>query len=121
MSDLTVLLFDLDGDLVGFLAFLIVGKWQKIRVLLVQQHHEVVGQIFTADGDLRDEVRQCISLVNGNSVSNTLTRVKDGTSGASRSKQGKDGLVSEVQSLHFEVLKPMQISYINTSGVARLT
>jgi len=121
MSDLTVLLLDLDGDLVGFLAFLIIGEGQKIGVLLVQQHHEVVGQISSANGDLRDEVRQGISLVNGNGVSNTLTRVKDGTSGASRGKQGKDSLVSEVQSLNFEVLKPTQISYINTSGVARLT
>ena len=50
-------------------------------------------------------------------MSNTFTRVKDGTSGASRSKEGEDGLVSEVQPLHLEVVEPTQFSYINTSGV----
>jgi hypothetical protein len=63
-------------------------------------------------------VRQRISFVNGNGVSHTLARVKDGTSCASRGKQGKDGLVSEVQSLHLEVFEPTQIIYINTSAVA---
>mmetsp|Transcript_10 Transcript_10/g.12 ORF Transcript_10/g.12 Transcript_10/m.12 type:complete len:242 (-) Transcript_10:11-736(-) len=98
-------MLDLDGSLVSLLLLLLSRKRQVIGVLLVQQVNQVVGQVATANRDLRDEVRQRVPFVDRHCVRYALTCVHDGTSCSSSREQRKNSLVAHVESLHFQVFK----------------
>lgn len=67
--------------------------------------HEL-SQISSADRDLSDGVRNSVTLINGHSVSDTLSRVHDSTSCTTHCKQTHNCLVSEVQFWYLKSVEP---------------
>ncbi len=64
---------------------------------LSQNLHEVVGKIATSHIDTGNGVGQSKTLVDGDNVSDTITRVQDDTSGTAGGVQGQDGLDGDVE------------------------
>merc|ERR1712168_553635 len=54
--------------------------------------HEVVGELTPSQIQSEDGVREGISLIDGDSVGNTVTRVHHNTGGTTRGVQGEDSL-----------------------------
>ena len=99
-------MLDLDRCLVRFLLLLFRSQGQIFRVSLVEQEHKVVGQVTTADRDLRDEVRQRITFIDWHRVRYALTCVNNGARCSSRCEQRQNSLVAHVKSLNLQVLEP---------------
>merc|ERR1719186_2430867 len=70
---------------------------------LSQDLHEVVSQISTSK--MKNSMRKSISLIDGNSVGDTVSRVKDYSSGSTRGIEGKDSLDGDIHCGGVEGLK----------------
>jgi hypothetical protein len=93
-------LFEVEGNVAEFLFdvpddFPLGGGGEGITTL-GQDLHEVIGEIPSGQVKTEDRVGKGVSLVNGNSVGNTITRIEDDTSGTTGSVQGKHGLDGDV-------------------------
>merc|ERR1719169_220586 len=64
--------------------------------MLGQDLHHVVSQVASSQIQTENGVGQGITLVDGDSVGDTITRVQDDTSGTTRGIQGQDGLDGNV-------------------------
>jgi len=72
---------------------------------LGQDLHQVVSQVTTGQIQTDDGVWQGITFVDWDSVGDTITRVKNATSGTTRSIQGQDGLDVDIHSWDVEGLE----------------
>ena len=99
-------MLDLDSCLVRFLLLLFRSQGQIFWVSLVEQEHKVVGQVTTADRDLRDEVRQRIAFIDGNRMRYALTCIDNSARCSSSCKERQHSLVAHVKSLNLQVLEP---------------
>ena len=65
--------------------------------------HHVVREVASPKLNGASSVKKGESLVDGDDVSGTITRVEDGTSGASRRVQGENGWVGDVNGGYVEL------------------
>mmetsp|Transcript_2869 Transcript_2869/g.10939 ORF Transcript_2869/g.10939 Transcript_2869/m.10939 type:complete len:211 (-) Transcript_2869:132-764(-) len=82
-----------------------LGGGGEIVSSLRKNLHEVVGYVASSQVHSENGVWKSISLINWNSVGNTITRVQYDTSGTSRSVQGEYSLDSYVHCWNVESLK----------------
>ena len=87
MSDFAVHVLNLDGNIVSLISLLLSVVGQIGGISLMQQLDEPVGEVTATDRNLCDEVRDGVTFVNGNSVSDTLTSIEHSTSCATSSKE----------------------------------
>lgn len=97
-SDVAELLLDVTNDFT-------LGSGGEGVTTLGQDLHQVVGQIATGHINTSNGVRKRETLVNGNNVGDSITGVKNNTSGTTRGVQGEDGLDGDVESWGVEGLK----------------
>mmetsp|Transcript_2413 Transcript_2413/g.4396 ORF Transcript_2413/g.4396 Transcript_2413/m.4396 type:complete len:284 (+) Transcript_2413:442-1293(+) len=84
--------------------FALGGGGERVSALSQNLDH-VVGQIATSEIQTHDSVRKSITLINRDSVGDTITRVEDNTGGTARGVQRKHGLDSDVHGWGVEGLK----------------
>lgn len=72
---------------------------------LSQDLHQVVGKITASHVNTSNGVGKSETLVDGDDVSDTITRVENNTGGTTRGIQGQDGLDGDVESGGVECLK----------------
>ena len=90
-SDVAQLLFDITND------FTFGGGGEGITTL-GEVLDKKIGQITTGKIDTEDSVGKSKTLVDGDSVSDAITRIKDDASGTTRSVERKDSLDGDVES-----------------------
>ena len=89
-GDVTKLLLDVSDDFS-------LGSGGEWVTSLHEDLDQVVGQVTTGKIETENGVRQRETLVNGDSVGDTVTRVQDDTGGSTGSVQGEDGLDRDVE------------------------
>merc|ERR1712226_17562 len=72
---------------------------------LSEDLHEVVGEFTSSQVQTEDSMGKSITLIDGNSVGDTITRVHDNTSGTTRGIQGEDSLDGNIHGGHVEGLE----------------
>merc|ERR1719464_1634425 len=72
---------------------------------LSEDLHEVVGEFTSSQVQTEDSMGKSITLIDGNSVGDTITRVHDDTSGTTRGIQGEDSLDGNIHGGHVEGLE----------------
>merc|ERR1712165_323030 len=75
------------------------------NLTLSEDLHEVVGELTASQVQTKDGVGKSITLIDGDIVGDTITRVHDHTSGTTRSVEGKDSLDGNIHSGHVEGLE----------------
>merc|ERR1712088_943736 len=78
--------------------------------------HEVVCEFTSGQVNSQDSVRQSVTLIDGDSVGNTVSRVHDNTSGTTRGIQGQYCLNGHIHGWHVEGLKH-DLSHLLTVGL----
>lgn len=97
-SNVTKLLLDVSDDFT-------LGSGGEWVTSLHENLDEVVGQISTGQIKTQNGVRKGETLVNGDSVRDTISRVEHDTGGSTRSVQGQDGLDRDVEGRGVEGLE----------------
>ena len=97
-SDVSKLLLNISDDLT------LCGRGERVSLLLEALHHPF-GEVTSGEIQTLDGVRKSVSLVDGHSVRDTITRVEDTSSGTSGSVQGKNGLNLHVHGGNVESLE----------------
>ena len=97
-GDVTKLLLDISDDF----SLGSGGEWVSS---LHEDLDQVVGQVSTGQVESENGVRKRETLVNGDSVGDTISRVKNDTGGSTGSVQGKDGLDGDVEGWGVEGLE----------------
>ena len=97
-GDVTKLLLDVTDDFT-------LGSGGERVTTLHEDLDQVVGQVTTGKIETENGVRQRETLVNRDSVGNTVTRVQDDTGGSAGSVQGEDGLDRDVEGRGVEGLE----------------
>merc|ERR1739847_98147 len=72
---------------------------------LSQDLHEVVGELTASQVQTEDGMGESITLIDGDGVGDTITRVHDNTSGTARGIEGQDSLDGNIHGGHVEGLK----------------
>ena len=94
------LLFEVEGDIAELLLDvtddLTLGGGGERVATLGEDLHEVIGQITSGQVETEDGVGEGVSLVDGNGVGDTITRVENDTGGTSRGVQGEHSLDGDV-------------------------
>ena len=96
--DVAKLLFDVSNNFA-------LGSGRESVASLSQDSHEVVRQVATSHVDTGDSVGKCKTFVDGDNVSDTITRVEHDTSCATRGVQGEHGLDGDVEGGGVECLE----------------
>ena len=86
------LLFEIEGDVTKFLLnvpndFTLSGCMEGVAALS-QILDQVLGKVTSGKIETEDSVGECETLVNGDSVGDTVTRVQDDTGGTTRGIEG---------------------------------
>jgi len=89
-GDVAELLLDVTDDLA-------LGGGGEGVTTLGEDLHEVVSQIATGEVETEDGVWESVSLVDGDGVGDTITRVEDDSGGAARGVQGEHSLDGNVE------------------------
>ena len=97
-SNVAELLLDVTDDFT-------LGSGGEGVATLGEDLHEVVGQVTAGQVETKDGVGQGVSLVDGNGVGNTITRVENNTGGTSRGIEGKNSLDGNIHGWRVERLK----------------
>merc|ERR1712095_169470 len=84
--------------------FPLSGGGERVTTLS-QDLHEVVGELTASQVQTEDGMGKSITLIDGDGVGNTITRVHDDTGGPTRGIEGKDSLDGNIHSGHVEGLK----------------
>merc|ERR1712137_512786 len=84
--------------------FTLSGGGERVTTLS-EDLHEVVGELTASQVQTEDGMGESITLIDGNSVGDTITRVHDNTSGTTRGIQGEDSLDGNIHGGHVEGLK----------------
>merc|ERR1712042_90638 len=80
------------------------GGGERVTTLS-EDLHEVVGELTASQVQTKDGVGKSITLIDGDIVGDTITRVHDHTGGTTRSVEGKDSLDGNIHSWHVEGLE----------------
>merc|ERR1711988_186968 len=80
------------------------GGGERVTTLS-EDLHEVVGELTASQVQTKDGVGESITLIDGDIVGDTITRVHDHTGGTTRSVKGEDGLDSNIHGGHVEGLE----------------
>merc|ERR1711902_84723 len=72
---------------------------------LSEDLHEVVGEFTASQVQTEDSMGKSITLIDGDGVGDTITRVHDNTSGTTRGIQGEDSLDGNIHGGHVEGLE----------------
>merc|ERR1719493_144491 len=72
---------------------------------LSEDLHEVVGELTASQVQTEDSMGKSITLIDGDSVGDTITRVHDNTSGTTRGIKGEDSLDGNIHGGHVEGLE----------------
>merc|ERR1712186_160255 len=80
------------------------GGGERVTTLS-EDLHEVVGELTASQVQTKDGVGKSITLIDGDIVGDTITRVHDHTGGTTRSVEGKDSLDGNIHSGHVEGLE----------------
>jgi len=103
------LLLEVHGDvtkvLLDLLGRLALSSGGEDDLGLLEDLADVVGKVATGKVDTLDGVRHGVTLVDRDSVGDTVTTVDDDTSGAARGVEGKDGLDVDVVTTNVEGLE----------------
>merc|ERR1712241_1428134 len=67
--------------------------------------HEVIGEFTASQVQTEDSMGKSITLIDGDGVGDTITRVHDNTSGTTRGIQGEDSLDGNIHGGHVEGLE----------------
>src|SRR5574340_257064 len=67
--------------------------------------HESICMVTTSKVQTKNGMRESVTLIDGNSVTHTITRIQHDTSGTSTSIEGQNSLDGNVHSRHLECLK----------------
>jgi hypothetical protein len=97
-GNVTELLLDVTDDF-------LLGRSGELVSTLHEDLDEVVGQITSGKVETENGMGKGETLVDGDSVRNTVSRVEDDTSGTTGSVQGEDGLDRDVESRGVEGLE----------------
>ena len=97
-GDVAQLLLDVTDD------FTLGGGGEGVATLS-QDLHQVVSQVTTGEVQTKDGVGKGTTLVDGDSVGDTLTRVEHNTSGTARGVQGQHGLDGDIHGWGVEGLE----------------
>lgn len=108
-GDVTKLLLDVTDD------FSLGGGGESVTALS-KNLHEVVGKITTSHVDTGNGVGKGETLVNGDNVSDTITRVQNDTSGTTGGVQRQNGLDGDVESWGVECLED-NLGHLLTVGL----
>merc|ERR1719189_3015428 len=73
-----------------------LGGGDEAVAPLGQDLHQVVGEVTTSEIKTKDGVGESVSLVDGDSVGDTVTGVEHNTSGTARGVQGEHGLDGDI-------------------------
>merc|ERR1719434_90391 len=72
---------------------------------LSEDLHEVVGELTASQVQTEDGMGESVTLIDGDGVGDTITRVHDNTSGTTRGIEGEDSLDGNIHSGHVEGLE----------------
>merc|ERR1711931_333387 len=97
-SDIAELLLDVTDNLT------LSGGGERVTTLS-EDLHEVVGELTASQVQTEDGMGKSITLVDGDVVGDTITRVHDHTSGTTGSIEGEDSLDSNIHGGHVEGLE----------------
>jgi hypothetical protein len=89
-SDICELLLDVKDD------FMLISGGEGVTTLS-EDLHEIASQVTACQVEAEDGVWEGASLVDGDSVGDTITRVHDNTGSSSRGIEGQCGLHGDVQ------------------------
>merc|ERR1712211_42005 len=84
--------------------FTLSGGGERVTTLS-EDLHEVVGELTASQVQTEDGVGESITLIDGDVVGDTITRVHDHTGGTSRSVKGDNGLDGNIHGGHVEGLE----------------
>jgi hypothetical protein len=94
------LLFEVEGDVAQLLLDVAddftLGGGREAVATLRQDLHQVVCEVTAGKVETQDGVGQGVSLVDGDSVGDTIAGVQDDTCGTTGSVQGQDGLDGDI-------------------------
>merc|ERR1712095_27523 len=102
-------LLEVKGDIAELLLdvtdnFTLSGGGERVTALS-EDLHEVVGELTASQVQTKDGMGKSITLVDGDGVGATITRVHDHTGGTTGGIEGKDGLDGNIHSGHVEGLE----------------
>merc|ERR1719266_1550863 len=102
-------LFKVKGNIAEFLLdvtdnFTFSSGGERVTTLS-EDLHEVVGKLTASQVQTEDSMGKSITLIDGDSVGDTITRVHDNTSGTTRGIQGENSLDGNIHSGHVEGLE----------------
>ena len=92
------------------------NRFERVAMPILQESHQVVGQITASKIHMRDGMGERVALIDGNDVGHTISRVNHSASGATRSIQrqcGLDGNVHgwSVEGLEHDLGHPLSVGF----------
>merc|ERR1719158_609591 len=97
-SDIAELLLDVTDNLT------LSGGGERVTALS-EDLHEVVGELTASQVQTKDGMGKSITLIDGDIVGDTISRVHDHTGGTTRGIEGEDGLDGNIHGGHVEGLE----------------
>merc|ERR1712158_44716 len=97
-SDIAELLLDVTDNLT------LSGGGERVTTLS-EDLHEVVGELTASQVQTKDGMGKSITLIDGDIVGDTISRVHDHTGGTTRGIEGEDGLDGNIHGGHVEGLE----------------
>merc|ERR1712088_665879 len=102
-------LFEVKGNIAEFLLDVTdnftLGSCGERVAPLGEDLHEVVGELTASQVQTKDGMGKSISLIDGDSVGDTITRVHDDTSGTAGGIEGENSLDGNIHGRHVEGLE----------------
>merc|ERR1712095_107369 len=95
--------------------FTLSGGGERVTTLS-EDLHEVVGELTASQVQTEDGVGESVTLIDGDGVGYTITRVHDNTSGTTRGIEGEDSLDGNIHGGHVEGLEH-DLSHLLTVGL----
>merc|ERR1711978_581651 len=84
--------------------FTLSGGGERVTTLS-EDLHEVVGELTASQVQTEDGMGESVTLIDGDGVGDTITRVHDNTSGTTRGIEGEDSLDGNIHGGHVEGLE----------------
>merc|ERR1712001_416769 len=102
-------LFEVKGDIAELFLdvtdnFALSGGGERVTTLS-KDLHEVVGELTASQVQTEDGMGESITLIDGDVVGDTISRVHDHTGGTTGGIEGEDGLDGNIHSRHVEGLE----------------
>ena len=81
------------------------GRGSESVSLFSEESHHVIGKVSTGKIISLDSMWERVTLIDWDSMSNTITRIHNATSNSTRGVEGKNSLNSNIESWDVEILK----------------